>query len=401
MITKQQKELIKATVPILKEHGVALTSHFYKRMFSHNPELKNVFNMGNQQSGKQQMSLAMAVLAYAENIEDPSVLINAVTKIGHKHKSLDIRPEHYAIVGNHLLSSIKEVLGDGASAELLEAWGVAYNQLADILIGLEDGLYKEAVSKEGGWTGWRPFNVKKKVKESDEITSFYLYPSDGGKVADFTPGQYLSIRLYLPELNLFQPRQYSISSAPNGEYYRISVKKEPAKEICPEGMVSNELHNKVKEGDILEVSSPAGDFVLDIQKDTPLVFISGGVGQTPFISMLEHIAKNNSKKDITWIHGCRNSSVHAFKELTDKYTEEIELNTKYFYENLDQAGKNCNHGLINISELKEEIVKDGANYYICGPAPFIEKVHGDLTSIGVNKEAIHYEEFGPANLFLN
>src|SRR5690606_3455367 len=114
MITAKQKLLIKDTVPVLKENGVALTSHFYKRMFSHNPELKNTFNMGNQQNGKQQMSLAMAVLAYAENIDDPSVLVHAVTKIGHKHKSLDIRPEHYAIVGKHLLASIKEVLGEGA-----------------------------------------------------------------------------------------------------------------------------------------------------------------------------------------------------------------------------------------------------------------------------------------------
>src|ERR1051326_7563191 len=174
MITEKQKELIRATVPVLRSHGVALTTHFYKRMFSNNPELKNTFNMGNQQNGKQQMALAMAVLAYAEHIDDPSVLAHAVTKIGHKHVSLNIRPEHYAIVGKHLLASIGEVLGAAATPELIEAWAVAYQQLADLMIGVEAGLYRGAIAKEGGWTGWRPFTLKKKVKESEEITSFYL-----------------------------------------------------------------------------------------------------------------------------------------------------------------------------------------------------------------------------------
>ena len=132
-MTEEQIKLIKATVPVLKEHGVTLTKHFYQRMFTHNPELKHVFNMGNQQNNKQQTALALAVLAYAEHIEDPSVLLPVVDTIGHKHASLDIRPEHYAIVGKHLIASISEVLGEGATPELLEAWTLAYGQLADLM----------------------------------------------------------------------------------------------------------------------------------------------------------------------------------------------------------------------------------------------------------------------------
>src|SRR5690606_13975695 len=121
-MTTEQKQLISGTVPILREHGVALTSHFYQRMFTHNPELKHIFNMGNQKNNKQQQALAMAVLAYAEHIENPSVLLPVVDRIGHKHTSLDIRPKHYAIVGRHLIASIAEVLGHAATPELLEAW---------------------------------------------------------------------------------------------------------------------------------------------------------------------------------------------------------------------------------------------------------------------------------------
>src|ERR1051325_10745254 len=125
-MTKEQKELVQATIPVLKEHGVALTTHFYNRMLTHNTELKNVFNSANQRNNAQPTALAMAVLAYAENIDDPSVLKKAVNRIANKHVSLDVRPEHYAIVGKHLVASIGEVLGDAATPALVDAWTTAY-----------------------------------------------------------------------------------------------------------------------------------------------------------------------------------------------------------------------------------------------------------------------------------
>lgn len=149
-MTTDQIQQVKNTIPVLKEHGVLLTKHFYKRMFTHNPELKNVFNMGNQQNERQQTALAMAVLAYAEHIEDPSVLMSAVNHIGQKHTSLDIRPEHYEIVGKHLIASIAEVLGKAAGPDLLEAWTLAYQQLVHIMTTHEQKLYNEQVKSKGG-----------------------------------------------------------------------------------------------------------------------------------------------------------------------------------------------------------------------------------------------------------
>ena len=131
------RELVKATIPVLKEHGVALTTYFYQRLFRHNPELKNIFNQSHNETGKQPVALAMAVLAYAENIDDPSVLAPVITLIANKHASVGIRAEHYPIVGKHLLASIREVLGDAASDELIHAWGVAYGALADVFIEAE------------------------------------------------------------------------------------------------------------------------------------------------------------------------------------------------------------------------------------------------------------------------
>lgn len=399
-MTPDQKAFVTATVSTLRAHGVALTTHFYRRMFEHNPELKNVFNLGNQQTGKQQTALAMAVLAYAEHIEDPSVLVPAVTKIGHKHVSLDIRPEHYAIVGQHLIASIGEVLGEAATPALLDAWTVAYGKLASLMSGLESGLYQKAVSQVGGWTGWRPFTLKQKVAESAEITSFYLYPADGGRVADFLPGQYVSVRLFLPELNLFQPRQYSLSSAPNGDYYRISVKKEAGSQY-PNGMISNRLHDFVYEGDSVELAAPAGDFTLETTKQTPVVLVSGGVGQTPLLSMLDYLTTTSSPRQVVWVHGSRNAQVHAFQALVVQLAAHYEhVERHIFYDSLAAGQERANYyeGIVDLRRLNGGTLLPDADYYVCGPAPFIRKQVQDLTALGVPRQAIHFEEFGPATL---
>ncbi|HVI46489.1 MAG TPA: NO-inducible flavohemoprotein [Chitinophaga sp.] len=398
-MTREQIQLVTATVPVLREHGVLLTTHFYNRMFTHNPELKHVFNMGNQQNGKQQTALAMAVLAYAANIENPAVLMPVVDSIGHKHTSLDIRPEHYAIVGKHLLASISEVLGDAATPPLLEAWAAAYQQLATIMTGHEQDLYAKQVSKNAGWTGWKPFLVKQKVRESSEITSFYLYPADGGAAADFLPGQYISLRLFLPELRLLQPRQYSISCAPNGQYYRISVKRE-AGASHPDGLISNHLHDHIREGDMVELSAPAGTFTLKDDTSRPKVFISGGVGQTPLIAMLEALAGKQADIPVTWVHGCRNEAVHAFKDhlaqLAGSYSH---LNHHIFY---DQPEIQTQHtGWVDLAKIKTAVLQTDADYYICGPAPFIATHYRFLAENGVDTAFIHFEEFGPASLQLN
>jgi nitric oxide dioxygenase len=401
-MTTDQKELVKATVPILKEHGVLLTTHFYKRMFEHNPELKHVFNMGNQQNNKQQTALAMAVLAYAEHIENPGVLMPVVNGIGHKHTSLSIRPEHYVIVGNHLIASIGEVLGDGATPELLQAWTVAYNQLAALMSGHEQTIYDKQTAKIGGWSGWRPFVVKQKVKESDEITSFYLYPSDRGQVVDFLPGQYISLRVFLPELDLLQPRQYSISCAPNGQYYRISVKRESGTKH-PDGMISNHLHDHVEVGDLVDLSAPAGTFVLQTENQKPKVFISGGVGQTPLMAMLEALVKDKSEPNIpiTWVHGCRNESVHAFKDRLAEIAAANQVDHHIFYDDVQETETSGYKGWVELERIKDDVIHAEAEYFICGPAPFISKHYQFLLENGVEKSAIHFEEFGPASLQLN
>lgn len=403
-MTTDQKLLISATVPVLKENGVLLTKYFYDRMFTHHPELKNLFNMGNQKSGKQQTALALAVLAYAENIANPMVLLPVVDRIGHKHVSLDIRPEHYVIVGKHLIASIQEVLGEAATPAIVDAWTAAYQQLAALMSGHEADIYQQKTNTEYGWTGWRPFVVKQKIAESDEITSLYLYPSDGGKVAKHQPGQFISVRTFLPQLKLNQARQYSISSAPDSEYYRISVKRELGKEIDTNGMISNRLHDHVNEQDILEITAPSGNFVLTDGLDAPVTLISGGVGLTPLLSMLQSLISKDHEHPINWLHGCRNEGVHAFKQQVEDIASKVPNFYHYtFYNEPTEANKDAGiyAGFLDIAAIPEFNVDPNAHYFVCGPAVFIKKQHRDLLAAGVDKDRIYFEEFGPQVLSLN
>ncbi|WP_454694153.1 NO-inducible flavohemoprotein [Achromobacter aegrifaciens] len=399
MLSPQIRALVKGTAPVLKTHGVALTKHFYARMFKHNPELKHVFNQAHQAGGEQQHALAGAVTAYAEHIDDPSVLMPVVTRIVHKHVSLGIRPEHYQIVGKHLLASISEVLGEAATDELIAAWAAAYGQLADLLIAEEARLYAESAAKPGGWTGWRAFRVVGKQRESAEITSFYLAPADGGVVPAYRPGQYVSVRVFVPELGLMQPRQYSLSDAPGQDRLRISVKREAGGADTPAGRVSNALHDRLEEGGVLDVAPPQGDFFLREEGNAPVVLLSGGVGLTPMVSILNHLVGLNDERQIRFVHGCRNNSVHALRDhVNDIAAERANVRKAVFYEEVghdDQPGRDYDYaGRVDLNAIREDVIVPGADYYLCGPAGFMRAQREALTGLGVPEDRIHAEAFG-------
>ena len=142
MLDNKTIEIIKSTVPALKEHGVEITTTFYKTMFANNPEVKPLFDMDKQESGKQPKALAMTILAAAENIDNLGVLLPAVKKIGEVHCNKKVTPEMYPIVGKNILIAIKEVLGDAATDEVIEAWGKAYEVMAKVFIDVEKDIYE-------------------------------------------------------------------------------------------------------------------------------------------------------------------------------------------------------------------------------------------------------------------
>lgn len=383
MLTKQQIELVKATVPVLREHGVALTSHFYKRMLSHNPELMQVFNMGHQRAGFQQQALAGAVLAYAENIENLPALLGAVAHIANKHVSVGIRAEHYPIVGKHLIASIKEVLGDAATPELIDAWTAAYMQLANVLIGAEKAIYDKNAVAEGGWTGWRFFKVAEKSKQTDNVTSFKLVPVDNGKMPEVKAGQYISVRVFVKGQDLIQPRQYTVVKA-DATSLTIAVKKVEAVEKSPAGMVSNTLHNDINEGDVVEVSFPVGEFNLP-EGNGELCLLSAGIGITPLFAMLKEAVQKDPTRKISFVHVCKNKEAIPFREELALVVKEGNVSFEVF--------ETSEHGRPS-EDFFKSLVSQGADYCICGPVPFMKLAASELVKNGVAENKIHAEKFG-------
>jgi nitric oxide dioxygenase len=218
MLSVQDRAIVKSTVPLLESGGEALITHFYRMMLSEYPEVRPLFNQAHQVSGDQPRALANGVLMYARHIDQLDQLGDLVAKIINKHVALQILPEHYPIVGTCLLRAISEVLGDEiATPEVMSAWGAAYGQLADILIGAETAIYDQKEHAPGGWRGAREFIVASKVEESAEIISFYFEPADKGPILAAEPGQYIGMKLVLDgeEIRRRWPTMVSTASASN------------------------------------------------------------------------------------------------------------------------------------------------------------------------------------------
>ncbi|MDQ0154046.1 NO-inducible flavohemoprotein [Robertmurraya andreesenii] len=395
MLSQKTIEIVKSTVPVLEKYGKDITTCFYQRMFTNHPELLNIFNHANQRQGRQQTALANTVYAAAAHIDNLGAILPVVKQIGQKHRALGVLPEHYPIVGENLLAAIKEVLGDAATDEVIGAWAEAYGVIADAFIGIEKEMYADAKEQEGGWEGFRNFVVDKKVKESDVITSFYLKPEDGKAIAAYQAGQYLTLKVQPESEEYTHIRHYSLSTSPGKDFYRISVKRED------NGVVSNYLHNDIQEGDIIPVSVPAGDFVLE-KKDAPAVLISGGVGLTPMLSMLHTIAEQQPEREVLFIHGALNSKVHALKEevaqLADSH-KNIHSFVVYSEPTADdrEAMNFDKEGFIDAEWLKSTVANNQADFYFCGPVPFMKMMYKILTEWNVPAENIHFEFFGPAS----
>ncbi|KAF2670291.1 hypothetical protein BT63DRAFT_424232 [Microthyrium microscopicum] len=409
-LTESQKALIKASIPALESHGLAITKLFYTNMLIAHPELRNIFNASNQAHFQQPRALANAVLAYAQHIDDPSPLMPTVELIVSKHVSLGVQADYYAVVGEWLIKAIAEVLGEAVTPELGEAWMAAYWKLAQIFIGLEASIYEK--QKSEGWEGWQDFRVVKKVKESEEITSFYLEPVESRlkPLVGFKPGQFISIQVDVPEMGHRQARQYSLSDSSNPDYLRVSIKKETGNGASAPGVVSSLMHETKKEGDIIRVSRPVGVFFLDEAKialDAPLVLISGGVGLTPLTAMLNHSAAQNTTRPISWVHGARSTAARAFKQHVEdvaKLHENVQviLFTANVAKEEVEGVENHIQGHINLDLVDKEtklfLSNKKAEYYVCGPMMFMLTMEKALQGQGVDSSRIHMEKFGTGGI---
>ena len=391
MLTTEQRDIIKATVPLLEAGGEALTTHFYKILLADHPEVRPLFNQAHQANGAQPRALANGVLMYARNIDRLENLGPLAGQIVNKHVALQILPEHYPVVGGSLLQAMREVLGpEIATDEVIAAWAAAYQQLADILIGAERGMYDTIAATPGGWRGSRAFTVVDKRAESSEITSFYLRPVDGQPVIAHKAGQYIGLRINVSGQEI--RRNYSLSAPSSGTGYRISVKREP------NGVASNFLHDQVGIGSVLELFPPSGQFTL-IDGQKPLVLISGGVGITPMMAIAQ-AALESENRQVVFIHYARNMRVQGFQTVLDGWKAQYPQFSAYIVhseENDNTTTPADAIGFPSVEHLEHWIPADrDVETYFVGPKPFMAFIKRALQEIGVPDSQSHYEFFGPA-----
>lgn len=393
------EDVIAATLPAVGAAIGDITPLFYRKMFDAHPELeRDLFNRGNQKQGEQQKALAGSIAAFAtlQLDPDPARVESILSRIAHKHASLGIKPDEYWIVHKHLFEAIVEVLGEAVTPEVAAAWDELYWLMANTLIALEADLYAAAGVETGDV--WRTVRVVGRTHQSADTVSFTLASKDGSVLPTFRPGQYLSVGVRLPD-GARQIRQYSLSNAPSKGDWRITVKRVlPATgadgTTHPAGEVSNFLFDNVFEGDDLDVTTPFGDLVLP-EDDKPIFLASAGIGCTPMIGMLDHLAESGDARRISILHADRSPASHAHRRELETLVERIPSADVYrWYEDLGarQPLETMRVGRADISDLP---LDPTTRAFLCGPLPFMLSLRQALIARNVPAENIHYEVFGP------
>ncbi|AKZ53826.1 Flavohemoprotein [Streptomyces ambofaciens ATCC 23877] len=391
MLSEQSVPVVRATLPAVGGALGDITTLFYRKLFDAHPELlRDLFNRGNQAGGEQQRALAGSIAGFAGMLLDhPDVRPDAMlSRIAHKHASLGITAEQYKIVHRHLFAAIAEVLGDAVTPEVAAAWDEVYWLMAHALMALETRLYQEAGVAEG--EVWRRMEIVERREQTPDAVSLALRPVDGHPTPPFRPGQYVSVRSELPDGSR-QIRQYSLSAGPGRSDRRITVKRVRGG-AGPEGEVSSWLHAHAREGDVLTVSAPFGDLA-PVDGDGPLLLASAGIGITPVLSVLDHLAASGATRPVTVVHADRTPADHAHRQ------EQLDLiralpgaRLHLWYE---EPGDQAPHASAGRADLAGVDLPPGLTAYLCGPVPFMRAVRGDLLRRGVPARAVHYEVFGP------
>jgi ferredoxin-NADP reductase len=286
-------------------------------------------------------------------------------------------------------------------------WRIRHGKAASLHLSGDD----VATLVTGAWVGWREFRIESDAFEDQARTqrSLVLKPLDGLPLPEFEPGQYLTFSIDLAGSPIEPKRTivrcYSLSDQPNGETYRITVKRMPAPSTrteLPAGEASSFIHDSVLVGDILKVRAPAGQFVLDRASDTPAVFIAGGVGVTPMISMISWSLTHQPTRRLHLFYGVGNSGDHAFKALLEGFAQShaaFVLDVLYAAPGPnDVEGRDFQHaGFIDVPLLQRVLPHGRHLFYVCGPPAMMAALVPALTDWGVPKSDIRFESFGPAS----
>lgn len=404
VLSPDQADVIRATLPAVGANIEAITSNFYQRLFTAHPELlRDLFNRSNQARGDQAKALAASIATYATVLVEDRLVDadNLLSRIANKHASLGVTRPQYQVVHDHLFAAIVEVLGDAVTPEVAAAWEQVYWSMADLLIQAEQLIYSAAGVEDG--EVFRSAVVVDRVDHGPDAATFTVAAPDGeDELGPFRPGQFISVGAPMAD-GARQLRQYSLHGRPDPNRWCFTVKRAGGAGQ-PEGEVSAHLLDRVAVGGTIEVSIPAGDFVLDTSTDVPVVLLSAGVGVTPMLGLANHAAAVQPNRSVHVVHADRSP---ADQLLGDELAEAVGSLangrlTLYYEQGLESApnrdGVAVREGLIDAGALD---ITDDAVVYLCGPEPFLVAQLDALADRGIEDGRLHFELFTPNDWLLD
>ncbi|WP_423395063.1 pyridoxamine 5'-phosphate oxidase family protein [Burkholderia sp. LMG 21824] len=238
---------------------------------------------------------------------------------------------------------------------------------------------------------WRPLRIAKIVDEARAIRSFHFEPADGGALPAYEAGQHLALRVALPGGDAPVIRSYTLSDAPGGAHYRITVKRE--------GRVSAWLHDHAQAGMTLDAQMPRGRFSFDLASPRPAVFVSAGIGITPMIAMLRRaLADDQPSRRVVFVHGAREPDDRPFAEALARVAAVDGRLSLHWFDSHPHEGSAAHAGRIDIAQLKRILWFDDYDFYLCGPSAFMRDLYDGLRALNVPDERIRFEAFGPSSV---
>merc|ERR1711937_169838 len=337
------------------------------------PGLKKYFNVAHNVpvSDHQPKALAASAIAYATNITDLTPLLvpgGAVAAICNRHVALGIHPMQYVVVHENLMEAIVDIVGDIVTPEIGAAWSEAVLFLAKAFIDTEESLYQMVEQREGGWSGFAEFEVSEINDLTVSVKQISFKPPAGsplaGKNFAFTAGQYLSLQIDMNGDGRSAPRHYTATSPIGADYLQCTIKK------IPGGKLSTYVHEHLKVGDKVTLSTPMGVFTAP-EEPTNAVLMSAGIGVTPMVNLKRNLDKNVQLV----VHVDRAPETHPYKEFFGKDSPTL---TKY----TSETGRPTAESLV--AETLERVGTEN-EFFICGPESWMDDVQKELLKNGAKK----------------
>ena len=376
-ITEEQKKLLRSTSHILKDHGPEIAAQFFAKLFKEQPNYRNYFNQTNQQTGKQPTAFALTFYYFIENLDNLDAMAPHMSRISSKHRSSMVRPELYPVLGKYFVQTVIEDLGDQGTPEVKAAWQALFNLLAATFMKKEKELYAQLEGEDTN-KGFLPFIVTKKETTGNGSTHIVtLAREDGGELWHYTSGQYITVRI--GKDGVLHNGRYPLLEPYNGSTYKIGFKL--AYHTDPNIIISQEIIKHREVGSMVLASPPAGSFGL-VNDAKQHLFISGGIGITSFMAVLEELHKQGKADSVTLIQCVRSEGHAAF---ADKLRGILRQGRYIILTEKDPISKAHLEGKLN----------SDTQVYLSGSEMFLGLAEYALAGFNLPKSQIHTKSIEP------